>query len=115
LHLNINKPPFHSIVLHLEAIGDSCGHFSNPYISLHLEDKFDFFPNTCTSPFVVDPCNEVFIYVLSPMPPLVLDPSFHFNFDVIAYASPPFIQIYVRLGMRLLIGLIMNLLLGSQF
>jgi hypothetical protein len=44
LHHDIDKPPFHSIVLHLEVIGDYCGHFFNPYISLQLED-FDFFPN----------------------------------------------------------------------
>jgi hypothetical protein len=31
-------------MLHLEATSDSCGHFLNPYINLHLEDKFDFFP-----------------------------------------------------------------------
>ncbi len=95
MHLNINKLPFHSIVLHLEATSDSCGHFFNLYISLHLEDKFDFFPNASTSTFVVDPCNEVFIYVPSPMLPLVLDLGFHFNFDVVAFAFFPFIQVNV--------------------
>ncbi len=44
MHLNINKLPLHSIILHLEATSDSCGHFLNLYINLHLEDKFDFFP-----------------------------------------------------------------------
>jgi hypothetical protein len=93
LHLNTNKLPLHSIVLHLEATGDSCEHFLNPYISLHLENKFDFFPNASTLAFVVDPCNEVFIYVPSPMPLLVLDLGFHFNFDVVAFAFFPFIQV----------------------
>jgi len=64
---------------------------------------------------VVDPCNEVFIYVPSPMPPLVLDPSFHLNFDVVNFASFPFIHVNVLLGMRLLRGLITSFLLGSQF
>ncbi len=89
--------------------------FFNRYISLHLEDKFDFFPNASTFAFVVDPCNEVFIYVPSPMPPLVFDAGFHFNFDVVAFTSFLFIQVNVPLGMRLLRGLIMNFLLSSQF
>jgi hypothetical protein len=114
LHLNTNKPSLHSIVLHLEAIGDSCGHFLNVYINLHLKDKLDFFLSASTFAFVVDPCNEVFIYVPSPMP-LALDLGFHFNFDVVAFASFPFIHDNVPLGMRLLRGLIMNFLLGSQF
>jgi hypothetical protein len=114
LHLNINKPPFHSIVLHFESTSDSCGHFFNLYINLHLEDKFDFFPNASTSTFVFDPCNEVFIYVPSPMPPLVFDLGFHFNFDV-SFAYFPFIHVNVPLGMKLLKGLIMNFLLRSQF
>jgi hypothetical protein len=80
LHLNINKPPLHFIVLHFEATSDSCGHFLKLYISLHLEDKFDFFPNASTSVFVADPYNEVFIYVPFPMPPLLIDPSFSFQF-----------------------------------
>jgi hypothetical protein len=83
--------------LHLEAIRDSCGHFFSPYISLHLKDKFDSFPNAFTSAFVIGPCNEVFIYVPFHMPPFVLDPSFHFNFDVVAFASFPFIQVNVSL------------------
>jgi hypothetical protein len=115
LHLNTNKPPLHSIVLHLEATGDSCEHFFNPYIILQLEDKFDFFLNASTFAFVGDPCNEVFIYVPSPMPPLILDLGFHFNFDVVAFASFLFIQVNVSLRMRLLRGLIMNFLLRSQF
>jgi len=49
------------------------------------------------------------------MPPLILDPSFHLNFDVVAFAYFPFIHVNVILGMRLLKGLIMNFLLGSQF
>jgi hypothetical protein len=101
LHLNTNKPPLHSILLHLETPGDSCGHFFNLYISLHLEHKFDFFPHASTSTFVVDPCNEVFIYVPSPMS-LVLGLGFHFNFDVVLFPSLPFIQVNVPLGMRLL-------------
>jgi len=87
LHLNTNKPPLHFIVLNLEIIGDSCGYFFNPYISLHLKDKFEFFPNASTFVFVVDRCNEVCIYVPFPMPPLVFDLGFHFNIDVVAYAS----------------------------
>jgi hypothetical protein len=49
LHLvasNTNKPPLHPIVLHPKTTSDSCGHFFNP---LHLENKFDFFPNASTS------------------------------------------------------------------
>ncbi len=87
MHLNTNKPLLHFSVLDLEAIGDSCGHFFNLYISLHLRDKFEFFPNASTFAFVVDPCNEVCIYVPFPMPPIVFDLGFHFNFDVIAHAS----------------------------
>jgi hypothetical protein len=49
-------------------------------MSLHLEVKFDFFPNASTSAFVADPYNEVFIYVPFPMPPLLIDPSFSFQF-----------------------------------
>jgi len=49
------------------------------------------------------------------MPPLVLDPSFHLNFDVVAFASFPFIHVNMLLAMRLLRGLIMNFLLRSQF
>jgi hypothetical protein len=49
------------------------------------------------------------------MPPLILDPSFHLNFDVVAFASFPFIHVNVILGMRLLKGLIMNFLLRSHF
>jgi hypothetical protein len=49
------------------------------------------------------------------MPPLVLDLGFHFNFDVVDFASFPFIQVNVPLGMRLLRGLIMNFPLGNQF
>jgi len=98
LHLNIENPPFHYIVLHFETIGDSCGHFFNPYINLHLENKFDFFPNASTSTFVVDPYNEVFIHVVSPMPPLVPNPGFHFNIDDVIFASFHFIQVNVPLG-----------------
>jgi hypothetical protein len=42
------------------------------------------------------------------MPPLVLDLGFYLNFDVVAFASFPFIHVNVPLGMRLLRGLIMN-------
>jgi hypothetical protein len=84
-------------------------------MSLHLEDKFDFFPNASTSAFVIDPCNGVFIYIPSPMPPLVLDLGFHFNFDVVVFASFPFIHVNVPLGMRLLRGLIMNSCYGANF
>jgi len=90
---NVDKPPFHFTVLHLEVIGDSCGHFFNLYISLHLDDKFDFFPNAYTLTYVVDPCNEVFIFVTSPLPPLVPNPSFHFNLDDVAFTSSPLLQV----------------------
>jgi hypothetical protein len=49
------------------------------------------------------------------MPPHVLDPCFHFNFDVVVFASFPFIHINVPLGMNLLKGLIMDFLIGTQF
>jgi hypothetical protein len=72
--------------------------FFNPYISLHLEGKFDFFPNASTSPYVLDPCNEVFIFIPFPMPLLVFDLGFHFNLDATTFASSSFIQINVLLG-----------------
>ncbi len=62
LHANTNKPLLHFIVLHPEVTSDSCEHFFNPYISLHLED-FDFFPNASTCASIVDLHNEVFIFV----------------------------------------------------
>ncbi len=98
MHPNIDKPPFHFTILHLEVVGDFCGHFFNPYIKLHLDDKFDFFPNVSTSTYVVDPCNEVFIFVTSLVPHLVLNPSFHFNPDDVAFAYFPLIQVNVPLG-----------------
>jgi len=67
--------------------------FFNPYISLHLEGKFDFFPNASTSPYVLDPCNEVFIFIPFPMPLLVFDLGFHFNLDATTFASSSFIQV----------------------
>ncbi len=84
MHYEIGKPPFHSILLHPEADGDLCGHFSNPYITLHLED-FDFFPNVFTSTFVVDVNNEVFSFVPICVPTIVTNPIFHSTFDDVAY------------------------------
>jgi hypothetical protein len=49
------------------------------------------------------------------MPLLVLGLGFHLNFDVVVFASFPFIQVNVPLRMRLMKGLIMNFLLWSQF
>jgi hypothetical protein len=73
-----------------EAVGDSFGHFFNPYISLHLED-FDFFPNAFSIASIVIPCSEVFIFVA----PLTCDPCFHSNLDVSSSASSPLIQVNV--------------------
>jgi hypothetical protein len=84
LHYETGKPPLHSILLHPEADGDLCGHFSNPYITLHLED-FDFFPNVFTSTFVVDVNNEVFSFVPIHVPTIVTNPIFHSIFDDVAY------------------------------
>ncbi len=98
MHPHTDKPHFHYIILHLEVTNDSCGHFFNPYISLHLEDKFDFFPNAFTSTSVVDLYNEVFIYVTSPMCPLVPNPGFHFNLDAVISTSFLLIQVNVPLG-----------------
>jgi len=63
-----------------------------------LEDKFDFFPNVSTSPSILDPCNGVSIFIPFPMPPLIFDQGFHFNLDVIAFASSYFIQVNAPLG-----------------
>jgi hypothetical protein len=60
-----------------------------------LDGKFDFFPNASTSTSVVDPCNEVFIFVTFPTPPLVPNPSFHFNLDDVVFASSHLIQVNV--------------------
>ncbi len=100
MHLNTNKPPFHSILLHPKTIGDFCGHFFNPNINLHLENKFDFFPNASTFTSIVDPCKEglILILVFFPMPPLVPDLGFHFNLDVVASTSSPLIQVNVHPG-----------------
>ncbi len=86
MHFEIGKPPFHSTLLHHEADGDLCGHFSNPYIILHLED-FDFFPNAFTFTFVVDVNNEVFSSRPIHVPTIVIDPIFHSTFDDVVSAS----------------------------
>jgi hypothetical protein len=62
---------------------------------LHLEDKLDFFPNASTFPFVLDPCNEVFIFITFHVAPLVFDPGFHFNLDTTVFICSSFIQVYV--------------------
>jgi hypothetical protein len=46
-------------------------------------------------PSVLDPCNEVFIFITFHVPPLVFDPGFHFNLDTTAFASSSFIQVNV--------------------
>ncbi len=115
MHFNTNKLPFHSILLHPKAIGDFCGHFFNPYISFHLENKFDFFPNASTFAFIVDPCKEVFIFVFSPMPPFVPNLGFHFNLDVIASIFFPLIQVNVHPGNEVVERIDMSFMLGSQF
>lgn len=61
LHHDIDKPPLHSIVLHLEEIGDYCGHFFNPYINLHLED-FDFFLNVSNMHLLIFVVRFLFLY-----------------------------------------------------
>jgi hypothetical protein len=78
----INKSPLHSTLLHPDANGDLCGHFSNLYVTLHLED-FDFFPNAFTFTFVVDVNNEVF----SSVPTIVTVPIFHSTFDDVVFAN----------------------------
>jgi hypothetical protein len=90
LHASTNKLLLHSIILHLEVASDSCEHFFNPYINLHLEN-FDFFHNASTCASVVDFHNEVFIFLPSHVPLLVLDLGFHFNIHVVSSASFPFV------------------------
>ncbi len=107
MHSEIGKPPLHSTLLHPEANGDLWGHFSKPYITLHLED-FDFFPNVFTDTFVVDVNNDGFSSVPIHVPIIVTDPIFHFtlmilllhlilffysSFDDVASTYNPLIQV----------------------
>ncbi len=88
MHFATSKPPLHSTLLYVETDGDLCGHFSNPYITLHLED-FDFFPNAFTSTFVVDVNNEVVSSIPIHVPTIVTNPIFHSTFDDVASTSIP--------------------------
>ncbi len=91
LHSKIDKHFLHFIVLYPEVDGDLCGHFFDPYITLHLED-FDFFPMLIYWHLLLILIVRIFFLYLFFVPIFVTNLAFHCSINVV-YTFDPLIQV----------------------
>jgi hypothetical protein len=91
------------------------GHFFNLYISLIWKTNLLSFPMPLHLAFVVDPCREGFIFLFSPMPPLIPDLGFHFSLDIVTSIYSPFIQVNVHPRNKVVERIDTSFMLGSPF